>query len=79
MGTSLAAMRAVVHALRGWPTPYAAALNTTEPLFGDGGPHDEETAWKLQLVARQVIEFAQMRLRFDNDRGDAPASERASA
>jgi FMN reductase len=61
-GTTLSAMRSVVHALRGWPTPLAVAINTTEtPFDADGVPGDSRIATQLSLLARQVVEFAEMR------------------
>src|SRR5215210_4500152 len=34
---TLAGLRSIVHALRGWPTPLGVALNTSEPVFGPDG------------------------------------------
>lgn len=53
-GSTLAALRAIVHALRGWPTPFAAVFNATAPA-------NDETA-RLEIVAGQVVEFARMRI-----------------
>ena len=61
MGSTLASLRAVVHALRGWPTPFAATLNGRDRPFGaEGKPADEAALAACRLVARQVIEFATM-------------------
>lgn len=61
-GTALMALRAIIHALRGWPTPFGAALNSTSNLFDDHGRcRDAKDAWQLSTVAEQVMEFAQMR------------------
>jgi FMN reductase len=30
MGTTLSSMRDIIHTLRGWPTPYGAAINVTQ-------------------------------------------------
>jgi FMN reductase len=63
-GTTLMALRAIIHALRGWPTPFGAALNSTPSPFGeDGGCRDPKDAWQLTTVADQVMEFATMRAR----------------
>ncbi len=57
--TTLDALRAIVHALRGWPTPLGAALNTTEPIFdAQGNCTDAKAAAALSAVGRQVVEFA---------------------
>jgi len=61
-GTTLMSARAIVHAMRGWPTPFGAALNAANGLFDEGGgcrnPKDAE---QLSLVARQVLDFARAR------------------
>jgi len=58
-GSTLAALRSIVHALRGWPTPLGAALNTAEPLFNASGEcTDEKGKMQLFAVGRQVVEFA---------------------
>ncbi len=63
LGTSLTALRSVVHALRGWPTPMGATLNTSTRLFdAEGHCIDQPARLQLELVARQVAHFARMRL-----------------
>jgi len=58
-GSTLMALRAIIHALRGWPTPLGAALNTAEPIFDTaGGCTDQKAAMQLATVGRQVVEFA---------------------
>jgi FMN reductase len=60
-GSTLAALRSIVHALRGWPTPLGATLNTTENLFDSSGAcTDPKVLTQLTTVARQVVEFARM-------------------
>jgi FMN reductase len=57
--TTLQALRSIVHALRGWPTPMGAALNTAEPLFdAQGNCTDPKSASALASVGKQVVEFA---------------------
>lgn len=57
-GSTLAALRAIVHALRGWPTPFGATLNAGG-LFGeDGAFADPRDAWQVETVASQVVAFA---------------------
>ena len=57
--STLAAMRSIVHALRGWPTPLGATLNTTEKVFDAvGACVDEKVALQLATVGRHVVEFA---------------------
>ncbi|MFD7229173.1 NADPH-dependent FMN reductase [Streptomyces sp. NPDC059881] len=60
-GTTLAALRSVVHALRGWPTPLGVTLNTGgTKLFGtDGACVDADAAAQLDLLGEQVTSFAE--------------------
>jgi FMN reductase len=59
VGTTLVTLRTIVHALRAWPTPFAAAINTSTPIFDANGECvDEAVATQLALVARQVNDFA---------------------
>jgi len=63
-GSTLMALRAIIHAMRGWPTPFGAALNSTSALFDKAGAcRDPKDAWALTTVAEQVMEFAKMRVR----------------
>jgi FMN reductase len=58
-GTTLASLRSIIHALRGWPTPFGATLNSAEALFDDAGACIEaRVAGQLGTVGRQVFEFA---------------------
>jgi FMN reductase len=58
--TTLVSLRTIVHALRGWPTPLGATLNTATGIFDAGGAvTDPKAAVQLDLVARQVVQFAQ--------------------
>lgn len=62
-GTTITSLRSIIHALRGWPTPLAAALNTTEQLFDEAGNcTDEKSAAQISIVARQVTEFSHMKI-----------------
>lgn len=63
-GTTLMALRSIIHALRGWPTPFGAALNAGSSLFDEAGEcREPKDAWQLATVAEQVLEFANMRAR----------------
>jgi FMN reductase len=58
-GSTIAALRSIVHALRGWPTPFAATINTQITKFDDqGGVTDPAVLDQLCLVGRQVARFA---------------------
>ncbi len=57
--TTLEALRAIVHALRGWPTPLGATLNTSDQIFNAAGVcTDRKALDALNVVGRQVVEFA---------------------
>jgi FMN reductase len=60
-GSTLATMRSIVHALRGWPTPLGAAIRSVSGMFRDGVCTDAGAANQLELVGRQVVEFARLR------------------
>jgi FMN reductase len=57
-GSTLAALRSIVHALRGWPTPFGAAINSSATPFQDGACSDSAIADQLTLVGHQVFDFA---------------------
>ena len=55
-GSALAALRAIVHALRGWPTPLGATFNPAAPAFDDAGAFCEEAnARQVEMLAGQVV------------------------
>ena len=57
--TTLTALRSIVHALRGWPTPLGSAINSREVEFDlEGGCTDPTVADTLRTIGRQVAEFA---------------------
>lgn len=61
-GTTLTTLRSVIHALRGWPTPFGAALNANSSSFDtEGACVDPKDAWQLATVGEQVLEFAKLR------------------
>jgi FMN reductase len=61
-GTTLATLRSIVHALRGWPTPMAVTVNSQTPVFGeDGAVSDAALRQQLGILARQVVGFARMK------------------
>ena len=58
-GSTIAALRSIVHALRGWPTPFAAAINSQTAKFDDAGGCTEQAVLdQLVMVGRQVARFA---------------------
>lgn len=64
-GVTLSALRSIVHALRGWPTPLGATVNTEGPLPGAGERRPTADAVdcyaaQLRTVGHQVSEFARV-------------------
>ena len=58
-GSTIAALRSIVHALRGWPTPFAAAINAQLTKFDEeGGASDPAVVQQLRLIGKQVARFA---------------------
>jgi FMN reductase len=59
---TLSALRSIVHALRGWPTPMGVAINTMNKTFGEDGAVIEETAARqLGILVNQLVDFARFR------------------
>jgi len=57
---TLGALREIVHALRGWPTPLGAAINSAERVFDETGAClMPRVAEMLERIAGEVIGFAQ--------------------
>ncbi|NJC33776.1 FMN reductase [Sphingomonas jejuensis] len=62
-GSTLATLRSIVHALRGWPTPLGAAIKSEAGMFDGGTCLDAPAAAQLSLVGEQVVEFSRLRQR----------------
>lgn len=59
---TLTALRSIVHALRGWPTPMGVTINTVMKTFDDQGAVIEEAAARqIAIMVKQVVEFARLR------------------
>lgn len=56
-GVTLAALRGIVHAMRGWPTPIGIAVNSVEqrPFDGDGALIDRGLARQIDALAQQLM------------------------
>ncbi|WP_311269922.1 NADPH-dependent FMN reductase [Sphingobium sp. WCS2017Hpa-17] len=67
-GTTLSAMRDVVHAMRGWPTPVGVAVNSVEqrPFGADGALADEGVARAVRTQAQQIMAFAMTAVPMEN-------------
>jgi len=58
-GTTLVALRSIVHALRGWPTPLGVGINSATCRFSaDGEPSETAIADQLKIMAIQVAQGA---------------------
>ena len=56
---TLNALRDIVHALRGWPTPMGAAINSSEGVFDKSGAcNAPRVAQILDLMAEEIMDFA---------------------
>ncbi|GAC1464076.1 MAG: NAD(P)H-dependent oxidoreductase [Vulcanimicrobiaceae bacterium] len=73
---TLNALRTIVHALRGWPTPTGLGLSKKEVIFDDHGAiGDPAVAARVELLARQVVDSVRMRRMY----AAAQAAENPSA
>jgi len=52
---ALSSLRSTVHALRGFPTPYGAAVVAGPGVFTESGCADPGTVSSLELVGQQVL------------------------
>lgn len=60
-GATLATLRAIIHALRGWPTPLGVTFNSTAAAFGaDGACRDETLRAQLIEMTTQVVTMARL-------------------
>jgi FMN reductase len=57
-GSTLNALRSIVHALRGWPTPLGAGINCAGGVFKDGACTVDAFTQQLQAVGKQVVQAA---------------------
>jgi FMN reductase len=73
LGSTLASLRSMIHALRGWPTPYGATLVSGAVAFERGVPTDAANRAALETVADQVADFAWMSLAWSPRAGAAAA------
>jgi len=59
-GSTLAALRSIAHALRGWPTPLGATIRTGPGVFEGDRCIDPSVQSQLELVGQQVVQFARL-------------------
>ncbi|HEX6968208.1 MAG TPA: NAD(P)H-dependent oxidoreductase [Micromonosporaceae bacterium] len=62
-GTTLTALRSIVHALRGWPTPLGVVINTAMPVFDETGEPLDPVVRRLDILTREVLAGATFRTR----------------
>jgi FMN reductase len=53
-------LRTIVHALRGWCSPLAVAINTAQVTLGEEGCSDGHIDRQIETMAGQVVDFALM-------------------
>lgn len=64
-GSTLATLRSITHALRGWPTPMAVTANSGQTLFDpDGLVVDPGIEQQLDIMVQQVVLFARMKAEY---------------
>ncbi|WP_293370371.1 NAD(P)H-dependent oxidoreductase [Nevskia sp.] len=60
-GTTLMTLRSITHALRGWPSPMAVAINSSQKVFdAEGAVIDPNLDNQIRILAEQVVNFAKM-------------------
>ncbi len=58
-GSVLTSLRSIAHALRGWPTPFGAGINTLETRFDSANScSNPKVVEQLATVGRQAAQFA---------------------
>ena len=61
---TLAALRSIVHALRGWPTPLGVVVNSLQPVSDSSGRIvDDRIVGQLEVLSDQVVSFARSQRR----------------
>jgi FMN reductase len=56
--STLASLRSIAHALRGWPTPMGAMINTSMVFFDKNERcNDERVIQQLQVICDQILTF----------------------
>lgn len=71
---TLATLRTVAHALRGWPTPLGVVVSSGRDLDADGVPRGDKLVTQLRLMLGQVLPMAAL-----NQRRRRRAAERSAA
>ena len=75
-GTVLTSLRSIVHALRGWPTPFGAGINTLETRFESADTcSDPKVVEQLSIVGQQASQFA---LAFRSHQADGASAASAA-
>lgn len=61
--STLASLRSIVHALRGWPTPLGVLVNTRTPAFdAQDNCLQEGVQDQLRIMAAQVVTFGRVEM-----------------
>ena len=59
-GSTIMALRSIVHALRAWPTPFGATIVSRPGLFLSGKCSDPVVEEQLALVGHQLARYARL-------------------
>jgi len=56
---TLTTLRQIVHALRGWPTPYGIAINAAGGIVNEDGTYrDERQQLGIDVMVQQILDFS---------------------
>ena len=74
VGTTLSSLRSIVHALRGWPTPFGLAMDS-RALQAEPSDRSERESQGVRLLATEVVRFATMQISMRSARLESTAAE----
>jgi FMN reductase len=60
-GSTLAAVRSTIHALRGWPTPFGVTVNSAEQHADADGMFEPRVNGALEIMVGQLLDFTSWR------------------
>lgn len=71
--TTLTALRGIIHALRGWNTPFGVPINTAPTPFGaDGSCLDAKIEASLLALGREVADASRLRINMRKEPKSSP-------
>jgi len=72
--STLTALRSVVHALRGWPTPLGVAINSAQSLVDTSGQLNQDVEHQLQIMSQQIMQVARWKNALPSHNASASAA-----